>query len=92
MQIFTSGGPYRDTPVQYCPGCGSELEPYEIFACRLRGLKRPVCIGCLADALVSFRDHVYPLMQGLEQLVCDLAEKTGGESELVDAQQGKDPE
>lgn len=73
-----------------CPGCGCELSDYEIFACRLRGLKRPVCIGCLAGALVSFRDHVHPLTQGLEQLVLDLAEKIGGESELVDAQKGKE--
>jgi hypothetical protein len=75
-----------------CPGCGCELSDYEIFACRLRGLKRPVCVGCLASALVSFRDHVYPLMRGLEQLVLDLAERTGGKVELVDAQQGKDPD
>jgi len=46
-----------------CPGCGCPLENYEIFACRLRGLKKPVCIGCLASALVFLRDKVMPLLE-----------------------------
>jgi len=58
-----------------CPGCGCPLTFYEIFACRLRGLKRPVCIGCLANALVALRDHIYPTFQALEQLVLELADR-----------------
>jgi len=72
-----------------CPGCGCKLEGYEIFACRLRGLKRPVCIGCMAGALVFVRDDLLPMFRALQEAVADLAEKVSGESELVDAQQGK---
>lgn len=48
----------------HCPGCGCELSDYEVFACRLRGLKKPVCIGCLADALVTVREVVWPILEG----------------------------
>jgi len=44
-----------------CPGCGCQLEPYEVMAGRIRGLDPPVCIGCLAIAVVALRDHVLPL-------------------------------
>jgi len=54
-----------------CPGCGCVLSPYEIFACRIRGLERPVCVGCLASALVSLRDRVYPLVEGLLRLLVE---------------------
>jgi len=91
LGVFTSVfEEYADWPEDLkCPGCGCKLEGYEVFACRLRGLKRPVCLGCLINALLYLRDHVYPLMQGLEQLVLDLAEKVGDESERLDAAQGK---
>ena len=58
-----------------CPGCGCTLEPYEIMACRLRGLKRPVCIGCLANALVALREQIYPLLEAALDEVDKLAEK-----------------
>jgi len=63
-----------------CPGCGCVLSSYEVFACRLRGLKRPVCIGCMAGALVFVRDGLLPLLERLQQAVADPAEKvpTGG--------------
>lgn len=46
-----------------CPGCGCPLEPSEVFACRIRGLKKPVCIGCLAWAVVFLRDEILPLLE-----------------------------
>jgi len=67
----------RAIPGDYpcCPGCGTRLEDYEIFACRIRGLPKPVCIGCLADALVILRDTIWPLLEALENKVLELAEK-----------------
>jgi len=61
-----------------CPGCGCVLSAYEIFACRIRGLKPPVCLGCLADALVSLRDQVYPLVEDLMRLLVEEYAKTPG--------------
>jgi hypothetical protein len=58
-----------------CPGCGCELSDYEIFACRLRGLRRPVCIGCLAGAVVHMRDHVLPLLEGSLEKIGELADQ-----------------
>jgi hypothetical protein len=58
-----------------CPGCGCELSDYEVFACRLRGLKRPVCIGCLVEALVTVRDHVWPMLEGSLKKIGDLADQ-----------------
>jgi len=58
-----------------CPSCGAPLELYEIFACRIRGLKRPVCLGCLIKVLVFLRDDLLPLVRGLEQKVLELADK-----------------
>jgi len=58
-----------------CPGCGCKLEGYEIFACRLRGLKRPVCIGCLAGAMVYLRDHVLPMLEGSLEKIGELADQ-----------------
>jgi len=58
-----------------CPSCGTRLEDYEIFACRLRGLKRPVCIGCMAAVLVFVRDGLLQLVDRLEKAVAELAEK-----------------
>jgi len=58
-----------------CPGCGARLEDYEIFACRIRGLKKPVCIGCLVNALVFVRNELLPMFDDLEQKVLELAEK-----------------
>jgi len=60
-----------------CPGCGVRLEDYEIFACRLRGLKRPVCIGCLANVLVFLRDQLLPLHSALQRELADVVEKGG---------------
>ena len=52
-----------------CPGCGCTLEPYEIFASRIRGLKRPVCYGCLAKLLVFVKDYMKPMLEtALEKL------------------------
>jgi len=59
-----------------CPSCGCPLSFYEIFACRLRGLKRPVCVGCLADNLVTLRDHILPMLDGALEALGELAEKT----------------
>jgi len=58
-----------------CPGCGAPLELYEIFACRIRGLERPVCVGCLAQVLVDVRDKWLPLVQALEGKILELADK-----------------
>ena len=54
---------------QRCAGCGCELEAYEVFASRIRGLKRPVCYGCLAQVVVFVRDYMKPMLdKALEQL------------------------
>ena len=47
---------------QYCPSCGCELSAYEVFACRLRGLETPVCLGCLADSLVWMKKYLLPML------------------------------
>jgi len=46
-----------------CPACGCELAPYEVFACRIRGLKRPVCLGCLAEVLVLMKKYLLPALE-----------------------------
>jgi hypothetical protein len=46
-----------------CPGCGCDLSAYEVFACRIRGLKTPVCLGCLADALVWMKRYLAPMLE-----------------------------
>jgi hypothetical protein len=46
----------------HCPGCGCELSDYEVFACRLRGLEKPVCLGCLADSLVWMKKYLLPML------------------------------
>ena len=52
-----------------CPGCGCPLEAYEVFVSRIRGLKRPVCYGCLATLLVFVKDYMKPMLEkALEQL------------------------
>jgi len=71
-----------------CPGCGCPLSSYEIFACRLRGLKKPVCIGCLAGALVFVRKELLPMFDALEQKILDLAEKVPPEVWEREAQKG----
>jgi len=65
----------ESTEAWFCPGCGCQLEQYEVFACRIRGLKKPVCIGCLASVLVFVRDGLLPLVDRLEKAVAELAEK-----------------
>jgi len=45
-----------------CPNCGCDIEAYEAFACRLRGLATPVCLGCLADALVWMKKYLVPML------------------------------
>jgi len=45
-----------------CARCGCELSNYEIFAARLRGLRPPVCLGCLIDAIIDIRERVWPLL------------------------------
>jgi len=52
-----------------CPNCRCELSPYEVFACRIRGLETPVCLGCLADVLVWVKRYLVPMLeQALEML------------------------
>jgi len=46
-----------------CPNCGCPLTLYEIFACRIRGLETPVCLGCLADALVWVKKWLLPMLE-----------------------------
>jgi len=71
--------PKTDRPVALsghtCQGCGSQLEPYEVMACRIRGVQKPVCIGCLVNALVALRDQIYPLLEAALLEVDHLAEK-----------------
>jgi len=67
-----------------CPGCGCALELYEIQACRLRGLKRPVCVGCLASAVVVLRDVIYPLFEEFAKRYFDLAIETGIKEVKID--------
>jgi len=46
-----------------CPNCGCPLTMYEIFACRIRGLATPVCLGCLVDALVFMKKWLLPTLE-----------------------------
>lgn len=50
---------------QRCPGCDCLLEPYEVFACRIRGLKKPVCLGCLATTVKWLKDSLLPVVEGM---------------------------
>jgi len=59
---------YRDMWAAYgkqykCPNCGCVLAPYEVMACRIRGLETPVCLGCLADALVWLKKYMLPMLE-----------------------------
>jgi len=46
-----------------CPNCGCSLTLYEIFACRIRGLKQPVCLGCLAEAVAFMKRQLLPMLE-----------------------------
>jgi hypothetical protein len=46
-----------------CPACGCDLSDYEVFACRIRGLETPVCLGCLAEALVWMKKYLMPTLE-----------------------------
>jgi len=52
------------TKPERCARCGCQVEPYEVFAGRIRGLRKPVCVGCLASAVVFMRDELLPLLEG----------------------------
>jgi len=67
-----------------CAGCGTRLELYEIFACRIRGLKKPVCLGCLVDAIVGLKDHIYPLLEELAKRYFDLVGQDRGKEVYID--------
>jgi len=59
-----------------CPCCGCKLEAYEVFAQLIRGIKKPVCIGCLADALAFMKDELAPMLnRALERLGEELHRK-----------------
>jgi len=59
-----------------CPRCGCKLEAYEVFAQLIRGIKKPVCIGCLADALVFMKEDLAPMLdKALENLGGELHRK-----------------
>lgn len=47
-----------------CSICGCILEPYEIFAQRIRKIKKPACIGCLADIARDTKNILVPLLEG----------------------------
>lgn len=53
----------------HCVCCGCELAPYEVFAGRIRGLKKPVCVGCAFDAVVFLRDHLWPMLEKIVEVV-----------------------
>jgi len=61
----------------YCAGCGVLLAPYEVFAARIRGLKKPVCIGCLIEALNFMRDHLKPMLDDVLDRLVEYAAKEG---------------
>jgi len=52
-----------------CAGCGCPLAAYEVFASRVRGLKRPVCLGCAIMAVVFLRDEVEPMLAEAIKLI-----------------------
>jgi len=71
--------PYKDRAVALsgyaCAGCGCPLTLQEIFACRLRGLKKPVCLGCLVSVLVFVRKQLLPMFDDLHDKIIELAEE-----------------
>jgi len=52
-----------------CPGCGCTLSPYEVFACRIRGLETPMCMGCAFEAVALLRDVVWPTLDEVIKLL-----------------------
>jgi len=61
----------------YCAGCRVLLAPYEVFAARIRGLKKPVCIGCLIEALLFLKDDLKPMLEEALIRLMEYAEKEG---------------
>jgi len=52
-----------------CPNCGCTLDAYEVFACRIRGLATPVCLGCLIDALVWLKKYILPMLDTMLKML-----------------------
>lgn len=53
-----------------CACCGCALEPYEVFSARLRGLKKPVCLGCAHDTVAFLLNYLYPMTEeALKQII-----------------------
>jgi hypothetical protein len=66
----------EEKEVHYCQGCGVLLAPYEVFACRIRGLKKPVCLGCLIEALVFMKRDLLPLLTKAVDMMIEKANET----------------
>jgi len=60
---------FMELEPRLCACCGCELSPYEVFAGRLRGLRRPVCLGCAYTAVVWLRDNLFPLCEKALELL-----------------------
>jgi len=60
---------FMELEPRLCACCGCKLSSYEVFAGRLRGLRRPVCLGCAYTAVVWLRDHLFPLCEKALELL-----------------------
>jgi len=61
--------------IVYCAGCGVLLAPYEIFAARIRGLKKPVCLGCLIEVLIFMKEYLKPMLDEVITRLVESAEE-----------------
>jgi len=55
-----------------CATCGASLFPYELFVARLRGLDKPICLGCAVELVVFMKKQLMPM---LKLALCFLPDK-----------------